>query len=290
MTAVSSSRMNRFSPDDARCSCSVSPNEMPEMFSAPTTMPAAAPISTMSSAARPVSRIARTISRDGVALAAIAEHQAQHDQDARSSRSPPARSESGKSPDRRCVMIRNAIGIGKCQPDFRTSQERRHVFVDLRGADLVLGGLEIDVHEQRGVVEQRRNGGGDADRAIGDLQELRHDEGGGAHHRRHELAAGRADRFDRRRAVGREARAHHQRNGDDADRHHVADRGAGDHAEQRRADHRDLGGAAAKVAHRRHGDVGEIGRAAGAAEHLAHERERHHDQHRDAEQRRRSCR
>ena len=36
---------------------------MPEMFSAPTTMPAAAPIKMMSSAARPVSRMARSICR-----------------------------------------------------------------------------------------------------------------------------------------------------------------------------------------------------------------------------------
>ena len=73
--------------------------------------------------------------------------------------------------------------------------------------------------------------------------------------------------------VGEKPERDHQRNGDDADRHHVAHRGAGDHAEQRRADHRDLGRAAAETAHRRHRKIGEIIGAAGAAEHLAHQRE-----------------
>ena len=96
--------------------------------------------------------------------------------------------------------------------------------------------------------------------------------------------------FDRGGARRRKPGARHQRNGDDADRHHVAHRGARDHAEQRGADHRDLGGAAAKIAHSRHGEIGEIGRAAGAAEHLAHQRERHHDQNGDLTGCCRSCR
>jgi hypothetical protein len=39
------------------------------------------------------------------------------------------------------------------------------------------------------------------------------------------------------------------------------------------------------MAHARHGDISEIGGPSGAAEHLAHERERHHDENRHAEQR-----
>ena len=60
MIAVSSSSTNRFCPLSAS-NCIVRPKEMPEMLSAPTTMPAAAPIRMMSSAARPVSRMARSI-------------------------------------------------------------------------------------------------------------------------------------------------------------------------------------------------------------------------------------
>ena len=125
----------------------------------------------------------------------------------------------------------------------------------------------------------RRDRRGDADRAVGHLQELRHDEGGRAHHRRHQLAAGRADQLDRGGLVAREARLDHGRDGDDADREHVRHRAARNHAEQRRAHHRDLGRAAAEAAHRRHGDVGEKIGAAGAGQHLAHDGERDHDQH-----------
>ena len=56
---------------------------------------------------------------------------------------------------------------------------------------------------------------------------------------------------------------------------------AGDHAEQRRADHRDLGGAAAEAAHRRHRKIGEDKRRRRCGQHLAHQRERDDDQHRD---------
>ena len=77
----------------------------------------------------------------------------------------------------------------------------RGAFVDRERADLVLGRLQVDVDEQARVVEKGRDGRGDADRAVGDLQELGHDEGRRAHHRRHELAAGRADRLDRGRPV-----------------------------------------------------------------------------------------
>ena len=51
------------------------------------------------------------------------------------------------------------------------------------------------------------------------------------------------------------------------------------------ADHRDLGGAAAEAAHRRHGEVGEEFGAAGARQHLAQDGERNHDQHRHREDR-----
>ncbi len=132
----------------------------------------------------------------------------------------------------------------------------------------------------------RGDRGGDADRAVGDLQELRHDEGGGAHHRRHQLAAGGADRLDRRRAcsarspslimVGMVTMPTAST---------FDDRAAGDHAEQRRADHRDLGGAAAEAAHRRHREIGEEVGAAGARQHLAQDRERDDDQHRHPQDR-----
>jgi hypothetical protein len=56
--------------------------------------------------------------------------------------------------------------------------------------------LEMDRHEQREIVEQRRHQGGQADGQVGNAGHVGHDEGDGAHDRRHELAAGRGRRLD----------------------------------------------------------------------------------------------
>ena len=154
-----------------------------------------------------------------------------------------------------------------------------------RGADLVFRRIKIDVDEQAGVIEESRDCGGDADRAIRHLQKLRHDEGGRSHHRRHQLSAGGAHGFDRRSLVAGEAGPDHHRDGDDADRKHIGDRAAGDHAEQAGAHDRDLGRAAAIAPHRRACEIGEKIGAAGARQHLPHDGERDHHQHRDRDDR-----
>ena len=168
--------------------------------------------------------------------------------------------------------------------------ERRRV-VELDAADAVLGGLEIDVDEQAGVIEDRRDRGGDADRAVGDLQELRHDEGGGAHHRRHELAAGRADR----------TRSRPRDSGEKPDliiagmvtmpTASTFDTALPEimpnSAEPTTAI---LAAPPRKPPHRRHCEVGEEVRAAGARQHLAEDRERDDDQHGDLRGSSRSCR
>ena len=216
-------------------------------------------------------------------LAAIAEHECEHDQDC-------GRGDGGllrRQQQHLRVDQRNDEKDDRHQEvpaGFQHARERRHLG-GIHPADAMLGGFEINVDEQAGVIEDRRDGRGDADRSVGDLQELRHDEGGGAHHRRHELPAGRADRFDRRGAVWREPRLDHSRNGDDADREHVRHRAARDHAEQRRADHRDLGGAAAESPHSRHGEIGEEIRAAGARQHLAEDGVGDHHQNGDLKDR-----
>ncbi len=158
---------------------------------------------------------------------------------------------------------------------FHYLAERRSIRV-LDRADPLLGSIEIDVDEQAPVVEDRGNRGGDADRAVGHLQKLRHDEGGGAHHRRHQLSAGRADRLNRGRLVARESRPNHCRDGDNADGEHVRYRAARNHAEQGGAHYRDLRRAAAEAAHGRHRDVREEIGAAGAGQHLAEDGERDH--------------
>jgi hypothetical protein len=55
--------------------------------------------------------------------------------------------------------------------------------------------LEMHRGEARDVIEHRRDERPDHHLAIGDRKELSHDEGGGAHDRRHDLAAGRGHRL-----------------------------------------------------------------------------------------------
>ena len=75
----------------------------------------------------------------------------------------------------------------------------------------------------------------------GTVEELDHQERGGAQHRRRDLAAGRRRRLDRAGELARVADADHRGNGERAHRHRVGHRRAGQHAEHRRAEHADLG-------------------------------------------------
>ena len=119
--------------------------------------------------------------------------------------------------------------------------------------------------------------------AVADLQELRHHEGGRAHHRRHQLPAGRGHRLDGGRRVGGVAALAHQRDGDHSGRDDVGHRAARDRAEQRRSGHRDLGRAAAVAAHQRGRDIGEEPRSARGVEEHAEIDERDHDGRRHGE-------
>ena len=60
-----------------------------------------------------------------------------------------------------------------------------------------LAGDQVDLPVERQVIEHRRNRRGERDGRVRHLEEFRHQERGGAHHRRHQLPAGRADRLDR---------------------------------------------------------------------------------------------
>ena len=77
-------------------------------------------------------------------------------------------------------------------PDRPGSRDR--VALDRR--DALLGRFEVGLDEQRDVIEQPRHDRGHHDRGVGRLQEFGDQEGGGAHHRRHQLAAGRGHRLD----------------------------------------------------------------------------------------------
>ena len=141
--------------------------------------------------------------------------------------------------------------------------------------------------EQRVVIEQRRQRCGDRHVAVGDLQELGHQEGGRTHHRRHQLPAGGGHRLDRGCHMPGIAAAPHQRNGQHADRRDIAHRAAGNHAEQAGGGDRDLGRAAAIAAHQSQRNVGEEIGAAGGEQEIAEEHEgdddRRRHQHRQAE-------
>ena len=79
--------------------------------------------------------------------------------------------------------------------------------------DAVARRHQVDLHEDGEIIKHRRNDRGDHHLGVGNFQELGHQEGGGAHHRRHELAAGRGIGFDGAGIDRRIARALHQRDG-----------------------------------------------------------------------------
>ena len=136
-------------------------------------------------------------------------------------------------------------------------------------------GLQIDLREERQIVEARGDGGGERDLAVGDVEELGDEERGGAHHGRHDLPARGGHGLDRRRHVGRVAGLLHQRNAEGAVDGDVGDRAAGDRPEERGRHHRHLGGAAAIAAHEHERDLHQEAVAAHGVERVAEEDERH---------------
>ena len=141
---------------------------------------------------------------------------------------------------------------------------RAHLF---RHADEVAASrLEMHHPERRGVVEKRRDESGQGDLVIGNADRLGHDEGDGAHHRRHDLAAHAGGRLDCSGEGPAVAEADHQRDGELAGGEDVGDRRAVDGAHQSRGDHRDLRRSALLVADETEGDVVEQPDHAGALE------------------------
>ena len=156
--------------------------------------------------------------------------------------------------------------MGKYQP----CQHGRD-FWDLAGfqrQDVGACGFEIDLNKERDIEQNGRNGCCQSHLGIRNAQKLGHDESGDAHHRRHQLPAGRSAGFDRSREMRAKADATHHRDGHDADGHDVGDDIAGNGAEQGRAHDRDLGRTAAMASHQRHGDVGEEGSTTRLEQHI----------------------
>ena len=119
----------------------------------------------------------------------------------------------------------------------------RHL-LGAEAAQAVALGLEMHLHEDAEEMHEGRHDRRQDDGRVGQPQELDHQEGGGAHDRRRDLAARRGGRFDRGREMLLVAEADHRRDRQRADRHRVGDGRARDHAEQSRAEDRHLGRAA----------------------------------------------
>jgi len=115
----------------------------------------------------------------------------------------------------------------------------------------------VNLHERGEECECRRDGGGNADLVIRDGEELRHDEGGGPHDRRHDLAHRRGRRLNAAREMGRVSGPLHQRDGKGARGHRVGDGAARNHPEERAGNDSSLCGSPLRPAGQRKGDVGE---------------------------------
>ncbi len=105
-------------------------------------------------------------------------------------------------------------------------------------------GLDADEETDRGKIKDGRQDADNDDDVIGDLRVGGHDEGPGAHDRRHQLATGRGRGFDPGGKLGRETGTLHQRDGDHAGRGGVGNRRTGDGAHQPGGHDRHQAGAA----------------------------------------------
>ena len=158
---------------------------------------------------------------------------------------------------------------------------RRRVLRDAGHAGLHR--LQIDDVEQRAVGQQRRQDGVPDHVGVGDADVLGHDEGGRAHHRRHQLAVDAGGALDGAGLRRRVADALHERDGEHARRHHVGDRGAGDHAGHAGGDDGGLGRPAAEAAEQREGDLDEVVAGAGLLQQRAEQHEQEDEGGGDAE-------
>ena len=143
--------------------------------------------------------------------------------------------------------------------------------------------LQVDDVEQRAVGQQRRQDGVPDHVGVGDADVLGHDEGGRAHHRRHQLAVDAGGALDGAGLRRRVADALHERDGEHARRHHVGDRGAGDHAGHAGGDDGGLGRPAAEAAEQREGDLDEVVAGAGLLQQRAEQHEQEDEGGGDAE-------
>ena len=124
-------------------------------------------------------------------------------------------------------------------------------------------GVGVHLQQEADVEKRGGDGGRKGDLGVGNGQERRHDEGGGAHHGRGQHAAGGRDRLDAAGVGGGKSRAFHRRDRDRSAGHDVRDHAAADRGLQRARHHGDVGRASTHRAHEGKGDIVEELRRAG---------------------------
>ena len=129
--------------------------------------------------------------------------------------------------------------------------------IGVRGlhGNAVLMGVGEDGDGQGQVIHDRGHQRRQADGGVGQAGGIRHQEGHGAHDRRHDLAAVGGHRLNGTGRILVEAGLLHQRDGKGAGGDHVGGTGAVDHAHEHRGINRRLGRAAAEFAEGRKGDI-----------------------------------
>lgn len=104
-------------------------------------------------------------------------------------------------------------------------------------------------HEQREIIQERRDRRREHDLGIRDAEEFGHDEAHRAHDGRCELSPGGGDCLDGGGEFGLVPGLFHERDGDRPRSGDVGEGAAVDHAHERAGDHGNLGGPASRAAH-----------------------------------------
>ena len=191
----------------------------------------------------------------------------------------------------------------ECAEDDRAATPNEHVeqerdgdeqvaalFHDLTGlghlllgqaVEVFLRGAHLHLHEDTHVIEQRGDDGRADDDAVLDAKRFSHDEGGGAHDGRQQLAANGSSGFDRTGEFLGIAGLLHQGDGERARRNDVCDGGAVDGAEEAGGKDRDLRGAALGVSGEGVGNIVEELAHAALVHHFTEDDEQHDVRGRD---------
>ena len=132
------------------------------------------------------------------------------------------------------------------QKQVKTAQQRPdfgHILL-LDALQAVLLGINVHGEQQRGIVQDGRNGGGLDQIKVRNRQTLRNQESRGSHDRRGKLSAGRGCGLHRRGSLRLVAGLFHQGDGKGACADHISHGAAADGAEKAAGNDRHLGGSA----------------------------------------------